>query len=46
MKILILTVLIGLFSTPALADCYLNGKPYPTGTIVAGLTCQVDGNWR
>ena len=46
MKILSFIILISLFSTPALADCYLNGAPYPTGTIVAGLTCQADGSWR
>ena len=46
MKTLTFMILITLFSTPVFADCYLNGAPYPTGTIVAGLTCQADGSWR
>lgn len=46
MKALSFIILFSLFSTPAFAACYLNGTAYPTGTIVAGLTCQADGTWR
>jgi hypothetical protein len=30
----------------AVADCYLNGKPYPTGTKFGPYTCMPDGGWR
>ncbi len=46
MKTLLFTLSIMFFSSSTLADCYLDGKPYPTGTVVSGLTCQVDGSWR
>jgi len=30
----------------AWADCQYNGRYYPTGTQIAGKTCQADGSWR
>jgi hypothetical protein len=28
------------------ADCLWQGKSYPTGTRIGGLTCQADGSWK
>lgn len=42
--LLILTLSIGI--TPlVLADCYKDGKPYPTGTVIDGFICTADGTW-
>ena len=30
----------------AWADCVYQGKSYPTGTRLGGLTCQADGTWK
>lgn len=34
------------FASSAWADCVYQGKKYPTGTKIGGLTCQADGTWR
>jgi len=34
------------FATGAWADCVYQGKTYPTGTVIGGLTCQANGTWR
>jgi hypothetical protein len=39
---IILTSMIGL----AEANCWYNGKRYPTGTVIGGLVCQADGSWK
>ena len=45
--IVILTALVTLAMAPAAwADCVYQGKTYPTGTKIGGLTCQADGTWR
>ncbi len=42
-----LTLLMTLgFATGAWADCVYQGTSYPTGTKIAGLTCQANGTWR
>jgi hypothetical protein len=45
MKIYIFFLLMVVSFTVS-ADCLYNGNLYPTGAIVGGLTCQVDGTWR
>ena len=32
-------------TTEALADCYLNGKRYPNGTVLGKYQCS-GGSWR
>lgn len=27
------------------ADCYKDGKAYPTGTVIDGFVCTADGTW-
>ncbi|MBL8350194.1 MAG: hypothetical protein JNL87_07740 [Burkholderiaceae bacterium] len=39
-------VLAAGFASTAWADCVYQGKKYPTGTKIGGLTCQPDGTWR
>ena len=34
------------FSSAVWADCVYQGKSYPTGTKIGGLTCQPDGTWK
>ena len=34
------------FASDAWADCLYQGRPYPTGTKIGGLTCQANGTWR
>ena len=34
------------FASGAWADCLFQGRAYPTGTRIGGLTCQADGTWR
>lgn len=29
----------------AYADCYKDGKAYPTNTVINGFICTADGNW-
>lgn len=29
----------------AYADCYKDGKAYPTGTVIDGFICTADGRW-
>lgn len=38
--------LIVVISFNSNAACLYNGNPYPTGTVIGGLTCQADGSWR
>jgi len=38
-------LLLTLFSNIALADCYKDGKAYPTGTVIDGFICTADGAW-
>ena len=33
-------------SNIALADCVYDGKEYPPGTVIDGLTCQDDDSWK
>jgi len=40
----ILIVLAGTIPA-AYADCYKDGKPYPTGTVIDGFICTADGKW-
>lgn len=40
-----LLLLLTLFSQIALADCYKDGKAYPTGTVIDGFICTADGSW-
>jgi hypothetical protein len=30
----------------ALADCYYNGRAYPSGTRLGDRVCAPDGQWR
>ena len=46
MKKLYLAMMLMVVSSSVFADCYLDGVPYPTGTVSSGLTCQADGSWR
>lgn len=41
---LVLALSVGVVSA-AYADCYQNGKPYPTGTVRDGFICMPDGTW-
>lgn len=34
------------FASAVWADCVYQGRSYPTGTRIGGLTCQPDGTWR
>ena len=27
------------------ADCYKDGKAYPTGTVIDGFICTAEGKW-
>ncbi len=29
----------------AFADCSMDGKSYPTGTVINGFICSPDGRW-
>ena len=45
--LMILTLLFTCgFASGAWADCLYQGRPYPTGTKIGGLTCQANGTWR
>jgi hypothetical protein len=47
LKIVVLTAFLAFAAAPAAwADCVYQGKSYPTGTKIGGLTCQADGTWR
>jgi hypothetical protein len=46
MRNYIFVAIVILFSSTAMADCYLDGVPYPEGTSATGLTCQADGSWK
>ena len=41
---MVLTLSAGAVSV-AYADCYRDGKPYPTGTVISGFICMPDGMW-
>lgn len=43
---LLAIALATLWMTAAQADCLWQGKSYPTGTRIGGLTCQPDGTWK
>ena len=30
----------------AVADCYKDGKAYPTGTVIDGFVCTAEGMWE
>ena len=38
-------VLFAATSSLAYADCYKDGKAYPTGTVIEGFICTPDGHW-
>lgn len=44
-KIILISILM-LTSMQALADCYYNGRAYPTGAVVEGMRCGADGYWH
>lgn len=47
MTIKALTLVAGLVLAGfAHADCYKDGKAYPTGAEVDGYVCQADGTWK
>jgi hypothetical protein len=39
-------VVASVWFASAYADCMYQGKSYPTGTKLGGLTCQADGTWK
>jgi hypothetical protein len=41
---LVLMLFASTFSV-AYADCYKDGKAYPTGTVIDGFICTPDGRW-
>ncbi len=45
MKILKSMLLFVVLTTPAFAECVLNGVIYPEGSIVSGYVC-VGGEWQ
>ncbi len=40
----IVILFVGTIST-AYADCYKDGRAYPTGTVINGYRCTADGKW-
>ncbi len=44
--ILILIALCLMYSATVYADCWYDGKLYPTGSIINGYVCQADGSWK
>ena len=46
MKRLFLVTLLLMACSSAYADCWLDGKRYPTGTEIDGFVCQEDGTWE
>ena len=46
MKKIILIFILMLTSMQAVADCYHNGRAYPTGATVGGMRCGSDGYWH
>ncbi len=48
-KILLILVVMSasfLASSVVSAGCMYGEYEYPTGTVIGGLTCQADGNWK
>ena len=43
---LVVLVCLAVSAGTALADCFYNGRWYPTGTNIGGVVCQPDGTWR
>lgn len=46
MKKIILISILMMYSMQAWADCYIKGKPYPTGAIVGQMRCGANGYWH
>lgn len=44
-RVLVVLATSSCFSS-AWAECVYQGKSYPTGTRLGGLTCQADGTWK
>lgn len=46
-KLLVMPLLILVVGTisAAYADCYKDGKAYPTGTVINGFICTESGKW-
>jgi hypothetical protein len=46
-KIMFIVIALSLaYMNIAYADCWYQGRSYPTGTIIDGRICQADGTWR
>jgi hypothetical protein len=42
----LLSIMLLLVISTGHADCYYNGKKYPTGTRIGPYVCMPDGTWQ